>query len=81
MNPKDPMVPIPYSLDAVEALCSYWNVPYNYVPRHEAPYTCNATFSPVIGDETWKGTFDSMLLWPEEHDVIQREPKRSDCRS
>ncbi|RYO41035.1 hypothetical protein AA0111_g987 [Alternaria arborescens] len=67
MNPKDPMVPIPYSLDAVEALCSYWNVPYNYVPRHEAPYTCNATFSPVIGDETWKGlviyfTYNALLI-------------------
>lgn len=77
----DPMFPVPYSLGAVEAFCSYWNVPYNYVPRYAAIRTCSATFSPIIGDEAWKGTFDSMLLWPEEHDVVQKEPKRPNYRS
>ena len=76
MVPKDPMLPIPYSLGAVEALCSYWNMPYNYMPRFDSADCCNMNFSPILGDHAWKGTFISMLLWPKEHNVVIREPKR-----
>ncbi|RYN35933.1 hypothetical protein AA0114_g11667 [Alternaria tenuissima] len=55
MVPKDPMLPIPYSLGAVEALCSYWNMPYNYMPRFDSADCCNMNFSPILGDHAWKG--------------------------
>ncbi|KAF7675794.1 hypothetical protein GT037_006513, partial [Alternaria burnsii] len=47
--------PIPYSLGAIEAIHSYWNVPYNHIPSFKSIESCNITFSPIIGNESWKG--------------------------
>jgi lysyl-tRNA synthetase class I len=62
MNPYEPSALIPYSLDAIEALHSHWNVPYNHVPSPVSIESYSMTFSPMIDDESWKGTFTPTLL-------------------
>ncbi|OAG15793.1 hypothetical protein CC77DRAFT_438312 [Alternaria alternata] len=54
-DPREYDVPVPYSLDAVKALYSYWNIPYNYVPRCTSLDTMSMSFSPVILNSAWKG--------------------------
>jgi hypothetical protein len=62
MDPKASFLPIPYSLDAIEALHSYWNVPYNYIPGFVRVEACDMAFFPIIGDESWKGMYAPTLL-------------------
>jgi len=46
---------VPYSLDAVQALHAYWQLPYAYVPSLGGSPDISMTFSPLLNDEHWKG--------------------------
>jgi hypothetical protein len=68
-------LPVPYSLTAVKALHSYWNIPYNYIPRCKSLETVDMSFSPVKSDSAWKGKFAFILLGLEGYNVIQMTSK------
>jgi len=46
---------IPYSIDSLVALHSYWHVPYSYVPSFGLSSEVSMAFSPLLHDPNWKG--------------------------
>jgi len=63
---------VPYSLSTVQALRTYWHLPYSYVPSLGAGPDISMTFSPLLWDKNWKGEltptgFRLQQLEPADH--------------
>ncbi|KNG50788.1 hypothetical protein TW65_01766 [Stemphylium lycopersici] len=44
-----------YSLAAIRALGSQWHIPHTYIPPKSSPRPMVQSFSPILGDASWKG--------------------------